>query len=79
MAAYAWVTAKGTVRERGVRLALREVVVAVYAQRGQQNYLKGIQPSVMTSRDTLSCSAILGKIAALQKEVIAGFPRFYKQ
>ena len=28
----------------------------------------------MTSRETLSCSATLSKIAALQKEVIAGFP-----
>jgi len=28
----------------------------------------------MTSRDTLPCSTTLGKIAALQKEVIAGFP-----
>ena len=27
----------------------------------------------MTSRNTLPCSATLGKIAALQKEVIAGF------
>ena len=28
----------------------------------------------MTPRDTLSCSATLGKTAATQKEVIAGFP-----
>ena len=28
----------------------------------------------MTLRNTLPCLATLGKIAALQKEVIAGFP-----
>ncbi len=28
----------------------------------------------MTSRDTLPCWGTLGKIAALQKEAIAGFP-----
>ena len=28
----------------------------------------------MTSRDTLPCSATLGRIAALQKVMIAGFP-----
>jgi len=38
------------------------------------NDLNDIQPCVKTSRDTLPCSATLGKIAALQKEVIVGSP-----
>jgi len=37
-------------------------------------FSNGTQPRVMTSCDTLPCSAALSKVAALQKMMIAGFP-----
>ena len=43
-------------------------------QREQQISLNGFKPCVMNLPTVFPCSATLGKIAALQKEVIASFP-----